>query len=62
MSIKNNLQFIHDPFTRDGNLKEIDRLEEQKRHKIEQLEKTDLRIDIKCTGIIYIVNKEMVYG
>tara|TARA_Y100000294_G_scaffold165956_1_gene173932 strand:- start:122 stop:1774 length:1653 start_codon:yes stop_codon:yes gene_type:complete len=62
MSIKNNLQFIHDPFTRDENLKEIDRLEEQKRHKIEQLEKTDLRIDIKCTGIIYIVNKEMVYG
>jgi len=62
MSIRNSLRFMHDPLMRDENLKEIDHLEKEKKHKIEQLKEMDLRIDLKCTGILYIINKEEVHG
>jgi SNF2 family DNA or RNA helicase len=59
MSIKDNLQFVHDPISREKSKREIVDLEDQKKYKIEQLENRDLRVDIKCTGILYIVNKEV---
>lgn len=52
--LNRDLRYIHDNTQRDSYKKEIARLDEELKCKIEDLSFSDITISIKCTGIVYV--------
>jgi len=52
-----NLRFIHNQHERENHEKEIERLKRERDDKLSESKETQLRVVIKCTGIIRVTNK-----